>query len=87
MTAGACSSNSPTAVRELGAERGTSDASSTVPRTPSTTPSVMVSPSTWCRKAKRNWPRSAACFARAANGATRPGPVPQVMWKRGTELP
>ena len=39
-TAGACSSNSPTAVRELGAARGTSDGSRTVPRTPSTTPSV-----------------------------------------------
>ena len=30
---------------------------------------------------------SAASRARRSNGSTMPGPVPQVTWKRGTELP
>jgi hypothetical protein len=32
-------------------------------------------------------PVRSACSSAVWNGATTPGPVPQVMWKRGTELP
>ena len=65
----------------------TSDGSSTLPVTPSTTPPVTVSSSTRCRKRNSTRPFAAASRTRRSNGATRPGPVPQVMWKRGTELP
>jgi hypothetical protein len=85
ITAEACSSKSSTTVRDVGAPRGTVVGSSLTPRTPSTTPLVVVSPSTRCRIAQVT--RSPAACSRCLNGATTPGPVPHVMWKRGTELP
>ncbi|GAA3021363.1 hypothetical protein GCM10020229_35730 [Kitasatospora albolonga] len=55
--------------------------------TVSTAPAVADRPVTRWRKRRSTSPRAAAARTRAAKGATRPGPVPQVMWKRGTELP
>ena len=49
---------------------------------------VTLSPSTRCRKRELDEPPSATpSRTRRSNGSTMPGPVPQVMWKRGTELP
>ena len=87
ITAWARNSNSPTAVRDDGAPRGTSLFSSTVPDTPSTAPLVRVSASTRCLKPNSMRPVSAAARTRRSNGSTTPGPVPQVMWNRGTLLP
>ena len=39
---------------------------------------------TWCRARIRT---RRECSTRCANGSTRPGPVPQATWNRGTELP
>ena len=36
---------------------------------------------------QRDQPGFSASRTRRMNGAITPGPVPQVMWKRGTELP
>ena len=87
ITAWARSSNSPTAVRELGRPRSTPLGSSTAPRTPSTAPPVLVSPSTRCRNLIVTRPSASAWRTRRTNGSSTPGPVPQVTWKRGTELP
>ncbi len=86
-TTGACSSNWPVSVRELWWPRGAELGSSTAPRTPSTAPLVTVSSSTRCRKRNCTRPSDTAARTRRANGATTLGPVPQVTWKRGTELP
>jgi hypothetical protein len=87
ITAGACSSNGPTSVRELRVPRAAELGSSTAPRTPSTAPPVTVSPSTRCRNRNPTRPSDAASRTRRTNGASTPGPVPQVTWNLGTELP
>ena len=87
MTAWARNENSPAAVREDGAPRGTPLGSRTVPETPSTAPFVTVIASTRCLNFSWTRPASAAALTRRSNGSTTPGPVPQVMWKRGTLLP
>ncbi len=87
ITACADSAKSPTSVRELDTPRATLLGSSTFPLTPSTTPPVTVSSSTRCRNLNSTRPFATASRTRRSNGATRPGPVPQVMWNRGTELP
>ena len=38
-------------------------------------------------EAQLDQPFATASRTRRSNGSTTPGPVPQVMWKRGTELP
>ena len=86
-TTGASSENSPAAVRELGSPRRTGLASSTSPRTPLTAPPESTSSSTLWRKRSSTSPREAASRTRRTNGSSTPGPVPQVRWKRGTELP
>src|SRR6476469_2664482 len=86
-TAWAVSSKSPTSSRLLGRPRSTSSGARTRPRTPVTVPTVRTSSSTRWRKAKVTRPLATAARTRRANGSTSPGPVPQVMWKRGTELP
>jgi len=89
VTTTACAeiSKEPTSVRELASPRATPLGSRTPPRTPVTTPSVTTRSSTRCRNFSCTRPFSAAAFTRSMNGLTTPGPVPQVMWNRGTELP
>ena len=67
--------------------RGTSLGSRTAPDTPVTVPSAVTSASTRCRKRNSSRPASAAARTRFSNGSTTPGPVPQVTWNLGTELP
>jgi hypothetical protein len=43
--------------------------------------------STWWRKANLTSPRLSPSSTGSAKTRTTSGPVPQVMWKRGTELP
>src|SRR3954469_5503 len=86
-TACALTSKVPISVRELASPRATPLGSSTPPRTPVTVPPVTTRSSTRCRNRRSIRPRSAAARTRAMNGPTTPGPVPQVMWNRGTELP
>ena len=50
-------------------------------------PPLRDRPVTRWRKRSSTRPRATPARTRRSNGATRPGPVPQVMWKRGTELP
>ena len=78
ITAAASSAKSPAAVRELGTPRGTDDGSSTVPLTPVTAPSLTTSSSTWWRKRSCTSPCCSAARTRRMNGASTPGPVPQV---------
>jgi hypothetical protein len=87
ITAWARSSKAPAAVRELGLPRGVSLGSSTAPATPSMTPFVAVSVSTRCLNRSDSRPAATAARTRRSNGSTTPGPVPHVMWNRGTELP
>ena len=87
ITACARSSKSPTSTRLLALPRSTRVGSRTAPRTPTTVPPSTTSSSTRCRKANRIRPVATCSRTRRSNGATTPGPVPQVMWKRGTELP
>lgn len=87
ITAWAPSRNSERTSRELGRPRSASLSTSTSPATPSTAPPVVVSAVTRCRKRSSTRPLATASRTRRANGATTPGPVPHVMWKRGTELP
>ena len=87
ITAWADSSNAPTSVREVATPRAASDGSRTAPETPVTTPSVLVRASTLWRKRSSTSPARSPSRTIRANGATRPGPVPQVTWNRGTELP
>ena len=80
---------SPTAARELAcAARARRSARAPSPRTPSTAPPVddqLVDP---VAEAQLDEPASRPPRARGARTARpRPGPVPQVTWKRGTELP
>ena len=86
-TAWARSSKVPAATREVGAPRAAPSAARTVPATPSIVPPVPVRASARWRNRSSTRPRSAAARTRRSNGSTTPGPVPQVMWKRGTELP
>ena len=64
-----------------------SSSASTVPRTPTTAPSSTTSSSTWWRNAKRTSPCGLGLSTGSAKIRTTSGPVPQVRWKRGTELP
>ena len=58
------------------------------PRTPSTTPPLRVSSLTRWRNLSAIQPTLRPPRAPGAtNGSSTPGPVPQVTWKRGTELP
>ncbi len=86
-TASAANANSPAASRLVEAPRGASSSARTVPLTPVTAPPAVSIRSTRCRKANRTSPASAASRTIRANGSTSPGPVPQTMWKRGTEFP
>ena len=86
-TAGARSSNSPATSRDELTPRSASLGASTVPRTPTTAPSSTISSSTWCRKPNSTSPRSSPASTGSANTRTTSGPVPQVRWNRGTELP
>ena len=47
----------------------------------------LLSPVTRWRKRNVTSPRLSASRTRRTNGSITPGPVPQVTWKRGTELP
>jgi hypothetical protein len=73
--------------RELASPRAAELGSSSAPRTPTTAPPSTTSSSTRWRKRSSTSPRSTAARTRRSKGASSPGPVPQVMWKRGTELP
>lgn len=86
-TAPARISKSPTTVREDVTPRATSVGSRTAPRTPVATPSVTTTSSTRCRKAGITLPRSIPSRTMRSKISTSPGPVPQVRWNRGTELP
>ncbi|MHC2709055.1 hypothetical protein ACVIQS_001916 [Bradyrhizobium diazoefficiens] len=87
ITACAFSANSPTTLREELLPRSTLSGARTAPLTPSTVPLVMDNASTRWRNLKIKRPLFIASRARRSNGSTMPGPVPQVTWKRGTELP
>lgn len=87
ITAWALSSKAPATSRLLGLPRSASEGSRTSPLTVSTLPAVRDSPVTRWRKRSSTSPRATPARTRRSNGATSPGPVPQVMWKRGTELP
>ena len=54
---------------------------------PVTVPSAEVRAVTRCRARIVTRPCASPASTAAWNGATIPGPVPHVMWKRGTELP
>ena len=54
---------------------------------PTTAPDSVMSSSTRWRKRSSARPEATASRTLATNGAMTPGPVPQVMWNRGTELP
>jgi hypothetical protein len=84
ITAEARNSNCPIDFRDDDTPRGSVEGSKTVPRTPVTASRSMISSSTWCRCAKRTfgWSRN-----RRAKISAMAGPVPQVIWNRGTELP
>ncbi len=77
----------PPPVRDDALPRSTSVGSSTVPRTPTAAPSSTISSSTWWRNSKRTRPRCSASSTGSRKTRTTSGPVPQVRWKRGTELP
>lgn len=87
ITAWARSSKESTASRLLAVPRRASLAASTSPLTVSTAPPVRDSPVTRCRNRSSTRPRATPARTRRSKGSTSPGPVPQVMWKRGTELP
>ena len=87
ITAWAVSSKSPVSSRLDALPRSIASGASTFPRTPVTVPPSTTRSSTRCRKASRMRPLAACARTRCSNGSTRPGPVPQVMWKRGTEFP
>ena len=78
ITTGACSSNSPATARELRVPRAAWLGSRTVPRTPSTAPPVTVSSSTRWRNRNPTRPDATASRTLRSNGASSPGPVPQV---------
>ena len=87
-TTGASSANSPTAVRELRSPRRTPLGSSTSPRTPVDRAAGDHELVDLVAEAQLDQPaRGCASRTRRSNGSSTPGPVPQVRWKRGTELP
>jgi hypothetical protein len=88
MTAPADSSNSPTGSRDVATPRGRWVGARRVPRTPLTTSRcqhevVDPMPEGIPQPTSDLEPPSPTAHERL----TDPGPVPQVMWKRGTELP
>lgn len=87
ITAWPLSSNVSVVTRLLAVPRSASLGSSTSPVTVSTAPAVAASPVTRWRKRKVTSPLATPSRTFRSKGATTPGPVPQVMWKRGTELP
>lgn len=87
MTALARSSKSPTVSRDEATPRAAAEGSSSDPRTPTAAPSSTINSSTWCRYLKSTSPRSAAASTGSRKTRTTSGPVPHVMWKRGTEFP
>ena len=87
IVAPAVTSNEPTTSRELTAPRTDPDGVRTSPEAPVTAPSEVVRAVTRCRGRIVTRPARSASSTAAAKGATIPGPVPQVMWKRGTEFP
>ena len=87
MMAWALSAKSPTTARALACPRSTVLGSRTSPCTPSIKPAELVKPLTRCRNRSETRPCFSPSRTRATNGARMPGPVPQVTWKRGTELP
>ena len=87
ITACAESENSPAASRPVATPRAAELGARIVPATPVTAPPSVCSSSTRWRKRSSTSPRATAARTRRSNGSTTPGPVPQVMWKRGTELP
>ena len=86
-TAWALSSKSPTTSRLVGRPRPAASAASTDPRTPLTAPPDTTSSSTRWRRRSSTRPAATPARTRRTKGSSTPGPVPQVMWKRGTELP
>ena len=84
ITADARNSNSPKVFREDATPRAALVGSSTEPRTPTAAPFSTISSSTRCRCANRTFEFPSSLRAKTSTIA---GPVPQVMWKRGTELP
>ena len=76
VTSTACAPNwnSPIGSRELGRPRSTPLGPSNWPRTPSSTPPVLVSSSTRCRNSSRTRPSASACRTRRMNGSSTPGP-------------
>lgn len=87
ITAWALSSNAPVVSRLLAVPRSAPLSWRISPVTVSTSPPERPRPVTRWRK--RAWTSPFAIPSRTlrSKGATTPGPVPQVMWKRGTELP
>ena len=73
--------------RALGAPRTAPSAARTSPVTPSMPPAVVLRLVTRWRKRSSTRPLATPSRTRRSKGSTSPGPVPQVMWKRGTELP
>ena len=88
ITAWAASANSPAGSRPLASPRLTGLGARTVPATPvdgAAGGGELVDAVAEAQlDAARARPPSRT---RRSNGSTTPGPVPQVMWKRGTELP
>ncbi|GAW25974.1 putative fumarate reductase succinate dehydrogenase flavo protein [Rosellinia necatrix] len=83
------SSNVSIAFLDDWAPRSTGSCSSTRPRTPTALPdpSSTTSSSTTWRKRNSTRPFFSAARTGSAKTRTTSGPAPQVMWKRGTELP
>ncbi len=87
ITAWARREKAPVTSRLLAVPRIAPEGSRTSPVTVSTAPAVPESPVTRWRNFSRTRPRATPARTRRSKGSTRPGPVPQVMWKRGTEFP
>ena len=87
IVAAAVTSNAPTTSRDVAAPRCACDGARTSPEAPVTVPSAVTSAVTRWRGRIVTRPSASARSTSAWNGATIPGPVPHVMWKRGTEFP
>ena len=87
IVAPAVISNEPTTSREVAVPRAAPDGARISPAAPVTAPSAVRSVVTRWRGRIVTRPRASPSSTAAWNGATIPGPVPQVMWNRGTELP
>src|SRR5258706_134652 len=83
-TACARSEKVPSRTRELGAPRSASSGARISPATPSIVPPLVSRSVTRCRWRTDTAPRAAAPRTRRTKSASTQGPVPQVMWKRGT---